>query len=169
MDPAVWGFVGVIVGGLITGLVTIWAEKIRADKVAALDSAKRQDDRRLSRDNFQRETLLALQDAIGDVNAMMVRYRVRLEGHAPAADTPALYQAATGNVITLRSRIGDEQIREAAGAFIQAAGQMTGARDGSTSDDALGRAAGHARRVLDRSGELIQATFAEPSSEKQGD
>ena len=166
MDPAVWGFVGVIVGGLITGLVTVWAEKIRAEKVAALDSAKRQDDRRLSRDNFQRETLLALQDAVGDVNAMMVRYRVRLDGHAPDADTSDLYRIATGKVITLRSRIGDEQIRDAAGAFIQTAGQMTGTLDAATSDEALGRAAGHARRVLDRSGELIQATFVEPSREK---
>ncbi len=64
MDAAVWGVVGVIVGGLITGFVTIRAESIRADKAAKLDSAKRQDDRRIASDAFQRENLLKLQEAI---------------------------------------------------------------------------------------------------------
>jgi hypothetical protein len=64
MDAAVWGFIGVVTGGLITGIVTVISERMRADKEAALDSAKRQDDRRIGSDAFQRQTLLALQEAL---------------------------------------------------------------------------------------------------------
>jgi hypothetical protein len=62
MDSAVWGFVGVVIGGLITGGVTLWAQKLRGDQEAALDGAKRQDDRTIARDQFQRANLLELQE-----------------------------------------------------------------------------------------------------------
>ena len=45
----------------MTGWFTIRAESVRADRESKLDSAKRLDNRRLDRDRFQRETLLALQ------------------------------------------------------------------------------------------------------------
>lgn len=64
MDPAVWGFIGVVIGGLVTGVVTLLAAKVQADAAASLDSAKRRDDRQLERDAFQRENLLELQDAL---------------------------------------------------------------------------------------------------------
>jgi hypothetical protein len=82
MDGAVWGFIGVVVGGLITGLVTIFAESIRADKAAALDGAKRQDDRQIGRDAFQRQNLLDLQVALAAFG--------RAEGKANFADTMSL-------------------------------------------------------------------------------
>ena len=86
MDAAIWGFIGVVVGGLITGLVSIRLETIRADKEAAFDSAKRSDDRQLGRDAFTRDTLLNLQDAFGVLLGQLVEYRTRLGGSPPAPD-----------------------------------------------------------------------------------
>lgn len=162
MEPAIWGFVGVIIGGLITGLVSIRLETIRADKAAALDSAKRRDDRELALDQFQREALLAMQDAVGDVNAHMIRHRMRFDGVVPAPDTPEKYRIATGRVIMLRSRIADEQIREAAATFVQVVGQMTATQDAISAEEGIARAAVPARIVIERSGELIRATFVDP-------
>jgi hypothetical protein len=62
MDGAIWGFIGVVIGGLIT----IAAEWIRGHSASGLDSAKRADDRRLSRDAFQRENLLRLQERLAE-------------------------------------------------------------------------------------------------------
>jgi hypothetical protein len=72
MDGAVWGFIGVVIGGLITGLVSYKVESLRAITEAALDSAKRQDDRRIASDAFQRENLLVLQDAFDALTAIEV-------------------------------------------------------------------------------------------------
>jgi hypothetical protein len=163
MDGAIWGFVGVVVGGLITGLVSIRLETIRSDKASALDGARRHDDRRLALDQFQRETLLALQEAVGDVNAHMIRHRLRFEGVIPEPETSETYRVATGKVIMLRSRVMDEQVRQSAADFIQAVGEMTGTRDATSAEAGLGIAAGHARKVIERSGELIRTTFMAPA------
>ena len=64
---AVFGFIGVIIGGVVTGWFTIRAERVRADKAEAVDSARRRDERLLDRDNFQRATLLGLQDVAGEL------------------------------------------------------------------------------------------------------
>ena len=61
MDAAAWGFVGVVIGGVITGGVAIAAEWLRGRHESILDSSKRGDDRRLAREAFQRENLLDLQ------------------------------------------------------------------------------------------------------------
>jgi hypothetical protein len=66
MDAAAWGFVGVVVGGLLTGIVSIAAEWLRGKHESNLDSAKRTDDRRLAREAFQRENLLAIQERLAE-------------------------------------------------------------------------------------------------------
>ena len=70
MDNAIWAVVGLLLGSLITGYFANRRERIRADREAALDGAKRQDDRRLGRDSFQRESLLALQDAMNTLEVV---------------------------------------------------------------------------------------------------
>ena len=62
---AVFGFVGVIIGGIVTGWFTIRAERLRAEQAEAVGSARRRDERLLDRDNFQRATLLGIQDVAG--------------------------------------------------------------------------------------------------------
>jgi hypothetical protein len=58
MDAAVWGFIGVVVGSLIT----LGAELIRARNEASPDS--RSSRRLAERDRFQRATLVELQGAL---------------------------------------------------------------------------------------------------------
>jgi hypothetical protein len=66
MDTAIWGFVGVVVGSLITAIVTIGGELLRGRHESLLDTKKRQDDRHIESDRIQRETLLELQDRLTD-------------------------------------------------------------------------------------------------------
>ena len=66
MDAGFWGFVGVVVGSVITAIVTMGGEVLRGRNDFMLDSKKRQDDRRIESDRLQRETLLELQDRLAD-------------------------------------------------------------------------------------------------------
>jgi hypothetical protein len=70
---AVWGFVGVLVGAAIAGLVTIGAEIIRGRNEARLDSAKRQDDRALKREDLQRQNLIDLQGTMNQWGRAVIR------------------------------------------------------------------------------------------------
>jgi len=107
-DAATWGFVGVIVGGLITGLLTLGVELIRANRAAALDGAKRRDDRQLGRDQFQRETLLELQGAVTNFATALGRlHSVRTPEAVAEASRAALL------VGTLGSRVDDDLVRTA--------------------------------------------------------
>lgn len=66
LDPAGWAVIGVIVGGAVTGLVTLGATWLQNKAASDLDAAKRLDDRRLARDAFQRDNLLETQVALND-------------------------------------------------------------------------------------------------------
>jgi hypothetical protein len=115
-----WGFVGVLAGGLITGIVTIRAESIRADKVAALDSAKRQDDRQLKRDDIQRQTLLDLQEAVGawmrvqmqieHADVIAIRETGRFGRHGDELGAAQL--SSTQRLVYLTERVKDDALRE---------------------------------------------------------
>ncbi len=48
----------VLIGSLITGLVTIGADLVRACTSSRQDAARRADDRRIERERFQRANLL---------------------------------------------------------------------------------------------------------------
>jgi hypothetical protein len=156
MDGAVWGFIGVIVGGIITGLVTLGVELISANKASALDSAKRQDDRRLGRDNFQRETLLDLQGAIHELMTLL--------GHLVTHSAPVTHELNQQalKVGTLGSRVDDEIVRQATEELLEkvAAAMQPG---GSETELAFEEATTIAVAAVDRSGELIRATFVDPS------
>ena len=98
MDAAVWGFLGVVIGGLVTGAITIWAQVLRGRQEADLDSAKRTDARRAGREGFQQSNLLELQVALdqwvgielGRLEDIIAGERVPDPG-ARAADAPREY------------------------------------------------------------------------------
>jgi hypothetical protein len=60
-----WGFVGVVIGSVITGIVAIGGQLLRGRQDADLDGQKRTNDRQIERDRTQRDTLLELQQALG--------------------------------------------------------------------------------------------------------
>ncbi len=144
MDGAVWGFVGVIVGGIITGLVTLGVELIRSGKETSLDSAKRQDDRQLGRDAFQREWLVALQDAIQAL--WMIRE------HGSPAELDALLAIAK-----IQSRISDDEVRTLTETFLTENLRLSAV--GSGDRELLGKVTEMIELILKRTGSLIRETF----------
>ncbi len=159
MDGAIWGFVGVIVGGIITGLVTLGVELIRSGKETSLDSAKRQDDRQLGRDQFQRETLLELQRSIDE----FMTASHALHGH----NTPEAFAAfsRTGlQVGVLGSRVDDPLVRQATEDLVITATTIALHPGQSGSAEALDKATGISTAANARAGELIRATFVDLSS-----
>lgn len=120
MDSAIWGFVGVVVGAVITGFVTIRAESLRADKAAALDSAQRENARRLERDAFQRENLLLLQAKLVEwLRAMTDMYTADLASVRETGEIdllpgegPSREMSAGREFMYLTERVTDDQLRE---------------------------------------------------------
>ena len=156
-DAATWGFAGVIIGGLTTGLVTLGVEIIRANKASSLDSAKRRDDRQLGRDQSQRQTLLELQAAINELMAAMHLFR-----HLPAASD--VFARWTLQVQALGSRVDDDNVREATEKMVVLGAVLAKPEPWITPDAALDKAGDIATATLARSGQLIRATYLDPSS-----
>ncbi|WP_324273558.1 hypothetical protein [Blastococcus brunescens] len=106
MGSGVWGFVGVIVGGLLTvGGQTI-AELLKARAAGTERSERRA---QLSRE-FQRSTLIELQVA-------MAAYRAALAEDArqslPGRDLEELLAAARSRYQTLLHRVSSSEVRDA--------------------------------------------------------
>lgn len=59
-------------GAVVTGSVTVWRERVITDRERAAQQADREQRRKDVRDAFQRESLLALQDAIEDARKATV-------------------------------------------------------------------------------------------------
>jgi hypothetical protein len=169
MDAAVWGFVGVVVGGLITGLVTIRAESIRADKEASLDSAKRQDDRRLSLDHFQRETLLELQEALHDAARATSRiFMAHIAAEKEQGqwvwikvgdDLSEFDRASRQRLQTLKTRVADDEVRATVDALVSSQLAMFNASNATAADEASLVAAQLTNKLIEQTGALIRGTF----------
>jgi len=171
MDPAVWGFIGVMVGGLITGFVTFGVEFLRTIGAFRLDGHKRIEKRRLELDNFQRETLLELQEATTGL-VVAVR-RVKAAALVDAATMTGIErmtaEAASAKeqrlrleVATLRSRVSDVRIRDLTDNLLRTTGTIW-AKDPLTADQAIDNGAAVAMEILEHAGERIRETFlAEP-------
>ena len=166
MDSAVWGVIGVLAGVVITGVVTLRAEIIRADRAETLDRWKRQDDRRLGRDDFQRTTMIDLQQAIKELIELEVRWSTsQLKGSA-AVELANRHGVVCWQIVTLGWRVADQGTRESVHQLAIAGGEFGKARDASARDAAEGRVNSLAGEVLARTGALIIAFFEYPLSEK---
>jgi hypothetical protein len=64
---AVYGFVGVLLGSGTTALLTIYRERLVSTREREARQHQREHDRIDQRDIFQRESLLALQEAVSDL------------------------------------------------------------------------------------------------------
>jgi len=163
------GFIGVVIGGIVTGWFTIRAERIRADKATGLDSARRRDDRALDRDNFQRETLLAIQEVAGRLVTLAAA--VNREDEASFAKTGKWLSGRLRTQTTsdhldnrlamrkLRSRVVDEEVRALVETMLAADAAVSSGRDPEAARRALADIQTAERRLIERSGELILAAF----------
>jgi len=112
MDSAAWGFLGVVIGGVVTGAITLWAQYLRGRQEADLDSAKRDSQQRIGREGFQQANLLELQVALDEwVGIELGRLEDTIAGErvpdagARAADAP------TRRVAYLTERVTDDALR----------------------------------------------------------
>lgn len=133
----------VLLGVVVGAGATIGVEVVRVWAEARLDGTKRKDNRRLKRDDHQRDWLIAVQDAIHELM------------RDPTVEAMLL-------VWKLRSRIADKETRDLVADLIVAVTQVQQARGAEAHGAAADKAAEVARSVMDRTGVLILATFVEP-------
>ncbi|MEX5718594.1 hypothetical protein [Geodermatophilus maliterrae] len=107
MSTAVWAFVGVVVGGLLTVAAQATAESLKAR--AAVRA--RQDQRERASREFQRDTLIELQAAMADYRAALVRDRSQI---LPLRSTETQLSAARSRYQMLVHRVSSPPAREAA-------------------------------------------------------
>jgi hypothetical protein len=164
---AVFGFIGVVIGGIVTGWFTVRAERVRADKAEVIDDARRRDDRLLDRDNFQRATLLGLQDTAGALVTHAAQVHTNdtssfaKTGKWPtgrARPAPAHLDARL-TLRKLQSRVVDEEVRALVEAMLASDAAVSAASDPESARRALADIQASERRLVARSGELILQAF----------
>jgi hypothetical protein len=121
MWQAVLGFVGVVLGGAIVGGVALRQVQLVTDREREARQVERELARKDARDVFQRQTVLALQDAVADLLRMVVHLHdeaVNAEektGHwsAPSRfdELPADFEEHFVCVQGLRARVFDDGLR----------------------------------------------------------
>ena len=147
MNTAVWAFIGVVAGGLLTVAAQATAESLKA---RAAERA-RQDQRERASREFERATLVELQVAMAEYRAALERDRSQI---LPSRATDALLSAARARYQMLVHRVSSSAAREAALAW-EAAALAWFQGDDSGTASAEAEAWGTAMRVT---GEAVRAT-----------
>ena len=114
MSTAVWAFIGVVAGGLLTVAAQATAESLKARAAARA----RQDQRQRAWRQFERETLIELQAAMADYRAALVRDRSQI---LPSRATDTQLSDARSRYQMLVHRVSSSGAREAALAWEAAA------------------------------------------------
>jgi len=114
VSTAVWAFIGVVAGGLLTVAAQATAESLKA---RAAERARQEQRDRASR-GFQRETLIELQAAMANYRAALDRDRSQI---LPLRSTEQQVSAARARYQMLMHRVSSSPAREAALAWEGAA------------------------------------------------
>jgi hypothetical protein len=107
VSTAVWAFIGVVVGGLLTVAAQATAEFLKARAAARA----RQEQRARASREFQRDTLIELQAAMADYRAALCRDRSQI---LPLRSTEQQLSAARARYQMLVHRVSSSAAREAA-------------------------------------------------------
>jgi hypothetical protein len=164
VDAAVWGFIGVVIGAGVTGLLALAAEHVRAGREERLDRLKHQDNRRLDRDRFQQKTLIDLQEAIKELISLEVAIVTGQQRGSSLLDEVNRNGALSWQVLTLGSLVSDQHVRETALTLSNTASRVRG-KD-AVSDAASNEVARLAGDLLRQSGALIEKLFDGPSGDE---
>lgn len=166
MSAAVWGFLGVVLGGVLTGAVSLWQAQLMTKREREARATLREQERKDRRDAFQRETLLALQDATHVVLRLLHVEEERRSIEARTSGTscpPQHYQPAWGEALQqtsrLQARIFDDQLRPLVREFRGHAGDAFAANTEAEISAELAKALELNRRMNLRIGELLPDLF----------
>jgi hypothetical protein len=154
---AVTGLVGVAVGAMVTGYVTLRQAQLVTQREREARQVLREQEQKDRRDAFQRDTILALQDAMGDLYKATGREQDRLLGEAAARGgawrakpieepLPEDFLEAHRAISKLRARIFDEELRAVSASIRDEASKGIIAFDRQIMMLHLGRMQEHAER-----------------------
>jgi hypothetical protein len=123
MAQAVLTALGVILGAVIAGAVSLWRERVVTAREHEARQAEREEVRKAVREAFQREAVLALQDAIEDMWTVYLRSQsekreaesqqgewIRRTG----TDHPPGFAEASRRIYGLSARVFDDELRDLA-------------------------------------------------------
>ncbi|MEV4838646.1 hypothetical protein AB0K05_29375 [Nonomuraea sp. NPDC049486] len=132
MSEALFGLIGVLVGSVITAIVTIYAEVQKGKRETDQSDRQYERERRTARDTFQRDSILTLQSAITDLVQSAYAELDRLiavskeTGQWPARrwETPTAVGWSTALLLlkSSRARVFDDGIRSLAAEVEKVAG-----------------------------------------------
>jgi hypothetical protein len=121
---AVYGFVGVLLGSATTAVLTVYRERLVSSRERDARQHQREQDRKDQRDDFQRQSMVSLQDAVSDlVKAVFDEQERMLEERGETGRWPARQwetPTATGwvdaelRLQVSRARVFDEVLRNLA-------------------------------------------------------
>jgi hypothetical protein len=146
MIAAVFGFAGVILGSLTTSVLTIYRERLVSQRESTAREQQYQRERKVLRDTFQRESILALQSAVteligaayAELDRLLDEFRQTGEWKARRWETPtaAGWSSALLGLESSRARVFDETIRSLADELRTVAGNSVWATDLETAKEA---------------------------------
>lgn len=121
---AVYGFIGVLLGSATTAVLTVYRERLLSTREREARKQQRQQDLEDQRNTFQRQSLLALQDAVSDLLKALFNEQDRMleeiqrTGEWPARhwETPTAigWEDADLRLQVFRARVFDEKLRDLA-------------------------------------------------------
>jgi hypothetical protein len=77
---ALYGFIGVLLGSATTAVLTVYREQVVSRREREARERQRMQERQDQRDTFQRQSLLALQDAVSDLVKAVFNEQDRMLG-----------------------------------------------------------------------------------------
>lgn len=121
---AVYGFIGVLLGSATTAVLTVYRERLLSTREREARKHQRQQDQEDRRNTFQRQSLLAMQDAVSDLLKAVFNEQDRMleemqrTGRWPARqwETPTAtgWEDAELRLQVFRARVFDEKLRSLA-------------------------------------------------------
>jgi len=166
---AVIGFLGVIVGAVVTGYVTLRQTQLATQHEREAQQMLREQERKDRRDAFQRETLLALQDAVEDIREITYReYGRRLAiwkhdrrwpSRPPGEPLPKDWSDADARANKLWARVLDVDLASMVQDFCHTAGLAVTAQTQDRAFDEVNYVSELAHQVNGRIGVLLDDLF----------
>jgi type II secretory pathway pseudopilin PulG len=124
LGVAVIGFLGVVVGAVVTGFVTLRQTQLATQREREAQQMLREQQRRDARDAFQRDAILALQGAVEDYWQLVedwfnqVTGATTAKGSEPPARPPyeltLRRNTVYGRLTATRARVFDDELRKLA-------------------------------------------------------